>query len=163
LLSIDGSEQVSHPRLGARFLRKCSSDDAAEARGMTNLPGAVVAHSFGATLEDVLHVAVPAHVAKCGLARYACRIKIQLVVSDPSIMMGKPVIVGTRITVESILERLATGESIADVVASTHGSPKLPFGMRDGHDIVWRMRSVTVRVVDVGSVFVRMREPVVPV
>jgi uncharacterized protein (DUF433 family) len=33
-------------------------------------------------------------------------------------MMGKPVIVGTRITVESILERLAAGESIADLVAS---------------------------------------------
>lgn len=44
--------------------------------------------------------------------------KIQFVVSDPSIMMGKPVIVGTRITVESILERLAAGESIADIVAS---------------------------------------------
>ena len=42
----------------------------------------------------------------------------RFVVSDPSIMMGKPVIVGTRITVESILERLAAGESIADVVAS---------------------------------------------
>jgi len=33
-------------------------------------------------------------------------------------MMGKPVIVGTRITVESILERLAAGESIAEIVAS---------------------------------------------
>jgi uncharacterized protein (DUF433 family) len=32
--------------------------------------------------------------------------------------MGKPVIVGTRITVESILERLAAGESMADVIAS---------------------------------------------
>jgi hypothetical protein len=32
--------------------------------------------------------------------------------------MGKPTIVGTRITVESILERLAAGESIAEVVAS---------------------------------------------
>ncbi len=30
--------------------------------------------------------------------------------SDPAIMMGKPVIVGTRITVELILEKLATGE-----------------------------------------------------
>jgi uncharacterized protein (DUF433 family) len=42
----------------------------------------------------------------------------RLVVSDPGIMMGKPVIIGTRITVESILERLAAGESIADLVAS---------------------------------------------
>ncbi len=33
-----------------------------------------------------------------------------LVVSDPAIMMGKPVIRGTRITVELILEKLAAGE-----------------------------------------------------
>jgi uncharacterized protein (DUF433 family) len=33
------------------------------------------------------------------------------IISDPKIMMGKPTIVGTRITVESILERLAAGES----------------------------------------------------
>ena len=32
--------------------------------------------------------------------------------SDPSIMMGKPVVVGTRITVELILEKLAAGETI---------------------------------------------------
>lgn len=34
-----------------------------------------------------------------------------LIQSDPAIMMGKPVIAGTRITVELILERLAAGES----------------------------------------------------
>ena len=33
-------------------------------------------------------------------------------------MMGKPVLEGTRITVESIVERVAAGESIADIVAS---------------------------------------------
>lgn len=31
---------------------------------------------------------------------------------DPAIMMGKPVIAGTRITVELILEKLAAGETI---------------------------------------------------
>jgi uncharacterized protein (DUF433 family) len=41
-----------------------------------------------------------------------------LVVADPGIMMGKPVIAGTRVTVESILERLAAGELVADIVAS---------------------------------------------
>ncbi len=34
-----------------------------------------------------------------------------LIESNPSVMMGKPVVAGTRITVESILERLAAGES----------------------------------------------------
>ncbi len=35
-----------------------------------------------------------------------------LIVSDPAVMMGKPVIAGTRITVEMILERLAAGETV---------------------------------------------------
>jgi len=34
-----------------------------------------------------------------------------LIKSDPSIMMGKPVVAGTRITVELILEKLAAGET----------------------------------------------------
>lgn len=39
-----------------------------------------------------------------------------IIVSDPSVMMGKPVISGTRITVESILEKLAAGESKGQIV-----------------------------------------------
>ena len=35
-----------------------------------------------------------------------------LIRSDPSIMMGKPVVAGTRIPVELILEKLAEGETI---------------------------------------------------
>jgi len=38
--------------------------------------------------------------------------------SNPSIMMGKPVIAGTRITVELILEKLAAGETIDQVLAA---------------------------------------------
>jgi uncharacterized protein (DUF433 family) len=41
-----------------------------------------------------------------------------LIQSDPSIMMGKPVVAGTRITVESILEKLAAGETIEQVLAA---------------------------------------------
>lgn len=45
-----------------------------------------------------------------------------MIVSDPNIMMGKPVIAGTRLTVELILERLAAGESIEQLL---EGYPKL--------------------------------------
>ena len=41
-----------------------------------------------------------------------------LIISDPSIMMGKPVIAGTRITVELILEKLAAGETIEQILAA---------------------------------------------
>jgi uncharacterized protein (DUF433 family) len=41
-----------------------------------------------------------------------------LITSDPRVMMGKPVIAGTRITVESILERLAAGESAEQILAA---------------------------------------------
>ena len=38
------------------------------------------------------------------------------IISDPKIMMGKPVIKGTRITVEFILEKLAAGESVEQLL-----------------------------------------------
>ena len=37
---------------------------------------------------------------------------MKLIQSHPSIMMGKPVVTGTRITVELILEKLAAGETV---------------------------------------------------
>ena len=39
-----------------------------------------------------------------------------LIQSRPDVMMGKPVVRGTRITVEAILERLAAGESIDELL-----------------------------------------------
>ncbi|HEX5726662.1 MAG TPA: DUF433 domain-containing protein [Longimicrobiaceae bacterium] len=36
----------------------------------------------------------------------------RLIISDPKVMMGKPVVAGTRITVELILEKLAAGEQV---------------------------------------------------
>jgi len=39
-----------------------------------------------------------------------------LVHSDPGVMMGKPVLAGTRITVESILEKLAAGETVEQIL-----------------------------------------------
>jgi uncharacterized protein (DUF433 family) len=39
-----------------------------------------------------------------------------LIISDPTVMMGKPVITGTRITVELILEKLAAGETVEQIL-----------------------------------------------
>ena len=44
--------------------------------------------------------------------------KKQIIQSKPSVMMGKPVVAGTRITVELILEKLAAGETMDQVVKS---------------------------------------------
>lgn len=41
-----------------------------------------------------------------------------MIVSDPKVMMGKPVVAGTRITVDLILEKLGSGESIEAVLES---------------------------------------------
>ena len=40
----------------------------------------------------------------------------QWITSDPKVMMGKPVVAGTRITVELILEKLAAGESVEQIL-----------------------------------------------
>ena len=40
----------------------------------------------------------------------------QAIISIPNVMVGKPVIVGTRITVESILEKLGAGETIEQIL-----------------------------------------------
>jgi uncharacterized protein (DUF433 family) len=37
---------------------------------------------------------------------------------DPKVMLGKPVIKGTRITVENILEKLANGYSHAEIIVA---------------------------------------------
>ena len=38
------------------------------------------------------------------------------IVSDLNVMMGKPVVSGTRITVELILEKLASGETVDQIL-----------------------------------------------
>ena len=42
-----------------------------------------------------------------------------LITPDPKTMMGKPIVAGTRITVELILEKLAAGETV-DQISSEH-------------------------------------------
>jgi uncharacterized protein (DUF433 family) len=44
--------------------------------------------------------------------------KHPLITVNPAIMLGKPVITGTRITVESILDRFAAGETMDQVLAA---------------------------------------------
>lgn len=39
-----------------------------------------------------------------------------LIESNPAVMMGKPVVRGTRITVEHILDKLAAGDTIEQVL-----------------------------------------------
>ena len=42
----------------------------------------------------------------------------QHIFSDPAVMMGKPVVAGTRLTVEFILEELAAGTPVGQLVTS---------------------------------------------
>ncbi len=42
----------------------------------------------------------------------------ELIQSNPAIMMGKPVFSGTRVTVESVLEKLAAGETAEQILAA---------------------------------------------
>ena len=43
---------------------------------------------------------------------------VSLIVSDPTVMMGKPVVAGTRLTVEFILEELAAGTPIEQLLTA---------------------------------------------
>jgi uncharacterized protein (DUF433 family) len=40
----------------------------------------------------------------------------QLILFDPNVMMGKPIIAGTRITVELILQKLSASETIEQIL-----------------------------------------------
>lgn len=40
----------------------------------------------------------------------------QIIVSNPKVMMGQPVVLGTRITVDLILEELSAGESFQQLL-----------------------------------------------
>lgn len=58
-----------------------------------------------------------------------------LIRSVPSIMMGKPVVAGTRIPVESILEKLAAGETIERLLEA-HPRSRAGVGVRSA--LSWR-------------------------
>ena len=44
--------------------------------------------------------------------------RIEGITVDPKVMLGKPVIEGTRVTVESVLERLGSGDSVEEIADS---------------------------------------------
>lgn len=46
---------------------------------------------------------------------------LERITLDPHVMVGKPVIRGTRLTVEYILKLLASGATIADILDEYHG------------------------------------------
>ena len=64
----------------------------------------------------------------------------KLAVSTPFVMMGKPVIIGTGITVEFVLDKLAAGETVEQIL-DTH--PRLSRkGIQGGTKSSWvRMSS----------------------
>ena len=41
-----------------------------------------------------------------------------LITTNPDTMLGKPVVTGTRVTVQSIVERIAAGESVEEISES---------------------------------------------
>ncbi len=43
-------------------------------------------------------------------------VAVQLIQADPRVMMGKPVVAGTRVTVEEILEELGAGATVERVL-----------------------------------------------
>ncbi len=57
---------------------------------------------------------------KCAAFAFLCIICLAMeknfIESNPAVMMGKPVIAGTRITVELILEKLAAGENVEQIL-----------------------------------------------
>jgi uncharacterized protein (DUF433 family) len=46
---------------------------------------------------------------------------LERITLDPHVMVGKPVIRGTRLTVEYILKLLASGATITDILDEYHG------------------------------------------
>ncbi len=72
-----------------------------------------------------------------------------MIVSDPKVMMGKPVVAGTRITVDLILEKLGGGESIEALLQS---HPRLT---RDGVLAALRFAAQALRAEDVYPVSIK--------
>ena len=69
----------------------------------------------------------------------------QQIISDPNMMMGKPVVAGTRITVEHILEELGAGRTVEDLLTA---HPRLT---REGIQAALRYAAGVLRADEVHS------------
>ena len=71
------------------------------------------------------------------------------IVNDPTVMLGKPVIAGTRITVEFVLEELAAGQTVE---ALTESHPTITMdGVRAALDYAAKvLKSEIVYTLEVG-------------
>ena len=60
------------------------------------------------------------HVRSGTLASREARVRYyqDMIISNPDVMIGKPVIAGTRLTVELILEKLAAGETVEQILSA---------------------------------------------
>ena len=65
----------------------------------------------------------------------------ELITTNPNVMMGKPVIAGTRITVELILEKLAAGESIEQMLDAHPRLTRQAISTADIHNSQKRLNS----------------------
>ncbi len=57
-------------------------------------------------------------VTSTSVKSWAKSMSENLIECKPEVLMGRPVIAGTRITVELILEKLASGETIEQILAA---------------------------------------------
>ena len=67
--------------------------------------------------------------------------------SDEAILGGKPIVRGTRISVELILEYIADGGSVADVIAAYPHltEPQVRSALAFAHDMVAEEKSIAKR------------------
>ena len=75
------------------------------------------------------------------------------IISDPQIMVGKPVISGTRITIELILQKLAAGQTVEQILED------YPHITREGISAALEFAAESVRlerVYVIGNAQVRM-------
>src|SRR5512147_1325696 len=82
---------------------------------------------YGSTVQCRMHMFTwrpsrsPPDLAETAARRRAAGrddIQKKWITSDPSVMMGKPVITGTRITVELVLKKLAAGETVGQILGA---------------------------------------------